>query len=335
MDNSALAFQSPVVWQYRTDPPDFSIAAGSCTYINEPGFDRPGEPYGGGYGIFQRIAEKDPDLMLWLGDNTYLRDPDFTSRSGMFHRFAHTRETPEMQYLLRAQPNYGIWDDHDYGPNDSDRSWAYKQWSMDAHQAFWANPTVGAGDVGGITSRFVWHDVDVFLLDNRWFRSPNTLEGEERVILGQQQEDWLIESLSSSRAPFKIVAVGGQLLTDAERYETWINIAPEERKRLLERIDANGIKGVVFLTGDRHHSEISRMDLPGGAWIYDITASPLTSRAHRQSGEPNRFRVVGSLLEQRSFVLLDVKGPRTERELWVRFYDTDGALLFEHRIAAP
>jgi alkaline phosphatase D len=335
LENSELQFQSPIPWPFRRDPPDFKLAAGSCTYINEAGYDRPGEPYGGDYRIFQSILDQEPDLMLWLGDNTYYRDPDFSSRSGMIHRFAHTRETPEMQGLLRAQPNYGIWDDHDYGPNDSDRSWAYKDWSLDVHRAFWPNPSVGAGDVGGITSRFVWNDVDVYLLDNRWFRSPNKLKGEERVIIGKEQEDWLIESLVSSRAPFKIVAVGGQLLTDAERYETWVNIAPEERERLLQRIDAEGISGVVFLTGDRHHSEISRIDLPGGAWVYDITTSPLTSRAHRQSEEPNRFRVAGSLLEQRNFVLLEVSGARKERVMMVRFFDSDGALLFEHRIEAP
>lgn len=336
LEGSELRFQSPIPWPYRQDPPAFKLAAGSCTYINEAGYDRPGSPYGGDYQIFERIVEKEPDLMLWLGDNTYLRDPDFSSRSGMFHRYDHTRATPEMQQLLRAQPNYAIWDDHDYGPNDSDRSWAYKAWSLEAHKAFWANPTVGAGDLeGGIASRFVWNDVDVFLLDNRWFRSPNRLVGSERVILGKAQEDWLIESLVSSRAPFKIIAVGGQVLTDAERYETWINIAPEERMRLLRRIGEEGIQGVVFLTGDRHHSEISRMELPGGNWIYDITASPLTSKAHRQSEEANRYRVEGSLLEQRSFVVLEVTGPREARHMMVRYYDSNGALLFEHGIQAP
>ncbi|MBK8613627.1 MAG: hypothetical protein IPN85_09025 [Flavobacteriales bacterium] len=38
--------------------------------MNEPAYDRPGTAYGGGYGIFNSIAETKPDLMLWLGDNT-------------------------------------------------------------------------------------------------------------------------------------------------------------------------------------------------------------------------------------------------------------------------
>ena len=44
---------------------------------------RPGRPYGGGEGIFDAIAATGPDLMLWLGDNIYLRDPTYTSLEGI------------------------------------------------------------------------------------------------------------------------------------------------------------------------------------------------------------------------------------------------------------
>ncbi|MCB0638944.1 MAG: PhoD-like phosphatase N-terminal domain-containing protein, partial [Lewinella sp.] len=80
-------FQTQALWQYRTDPPTFTVAVGSCAYVNEPKYDRPGTPYGGDYQIFQAIHAKDPDAMLWLGDNTYLREVDWYSRSGVFHRY--------------------------------------------------------------------------------------------------------------------------------------------------------------------------------------------------------------------------------------------------------
>jgi alkaline phosphatase D len=41
-----LEFQVPALWQYRTDPPDFSFVFGSCNYINEAETDRPGRPSG-------------------------------------------------------------------------------------------------------------------------------------------------------------------------------------------------------------------------------------------------------------------------------------------------
>ena len=51
-------FRTQKLWQYRTDPPNFSIAAGSCVYINEEIYDRPGKPYGSEYGIFNSIFNK-------------------------------------------------------------------------------------------------------------------------------------------------------------------------------------------------------------------------------------------------------------------------------------
>ena len=43
-----LTIRTQPLWQYRTDPPELNFLLGSCTYINEPEYDRPGEPYGGG-----------------------------------------------------------------------------------------------------------------------------------------------------------------------------------------------------------------------------------------------------------------------------------------------
>jgi len=99
-----LRFQTQPLWQWRTDPPTFTVAVGSCLYINDPPFDRPGSPYGGHYNILTHIAQRNPDLMIWLGDNTYLREADFDSPAMMSYRYAHTRQIPELQPLLaRAQ----------------------------------------------------------------------------------------------------------------------------------------------------------------------------------------------------------------------------------------
>ena len=59
-----LVFQSQALWQYRTDPPNFKFALGSCNHINEAETDRPGKVYGGGYEIFSSIYDKKPDFMI-------------------------------------------------------------------------------------------------------------------------------------------------------------------------------------------------------------------------------------------------------------------------------
>ena len=84
-----------VLWDYRIDPPAFSVLAGSCVFINDSAYDRPGKPYGGEYEIFEAMADEDASMMLWLGDNIYLREVDFQSYSGYLYRYTHTRQTPE------------------------------------------------------------------------------------------------------------------------------------------------------------------------------------------------------------------------------------------------
>ncbi|MBT3453481.1 MAG: alkaline phosphatase family protein, partial [Lentimicrobiaceae bacterium] len=115
------SFQTQSIWKWRTDPPNFSFVMGSGTYINEDRYDRPGKRYGDGYQIFNSMLELNPDFMLWLGDNVYLREPDWNSKTGIYHRYTHSRSTPEMQAFLASTHNYAILDDHDFGPNDSDR----------------------------------------------------------------------------------------------------------------------------------------------------------------------------------------------------------------------
>lgn len=326
-----LTFKTPTLWQYRTDPPALKIAVGSCAYVNEEGTDRPGKPYGGDYQIFDAIYKQKPDVMMWLGDNVYLRETDWYSRTGMVHRYTHTRSIPEMQPLLGNSINLAIWDDHDYGPNDSDRSYTKKDDALAVFKDFWANPSYGVNGQGGTTSSYEWNDIQFFMLDDRWFRSPNNLKTADRDYLGKMQADWLIEALVSSNATFKFVCVGGQVLNPVQKYETMANVAPKEREYLLNRIADEGLKNVIFLTGDRHHSELSMTEIKG-IKIYDWTVSPLTSGTHAASDEANTLRVEGSYIGDKNFGVIEVTGTRKERKLNIKLLGNDGKELWKYDI---
>lgn len=328
-------FQSQTLWQYRTDPPNFKIALGSCVYINEPATDRPSSPYGGEYKIFSSIADQDPDMMLWLGDNTYFREADWNSWTGIIHRHTHSRSVPEMQKLLGTTHNYAIWDDHDYGPNDSDRSYVHKDWTREAFDYFWGNPEAKIGNLESITTMFQFNDLDFFLLDNRYYRSPNRRKTGDKTILGKEQLEWLIDALVASRAPFKMVCIGGQVLNTAAVYENYAANHAEERRYLLKRIEEEDIKGVVFLTGDRHHSELSSRTNLAGNTIYDFTVSPLTSGSGRGNEEEgNKHKVEGTFVNQRNFGIIEVSGSRLERVLILRTMDVDGNEIWAQKISA-
>lgn len=325
-------FTTQKLWQWRNGPPDFSVALGSCSYINEARYDRPGDGYGSGYGIFEAIYEKQPDAMVWLGDNIYLREADWYTWTGILHRYTHTRSTPEMQPLLASAHHYAIWDDHDFGPNNSDRSFIHKDKTLKAFQLFWGNPTYGLPGQKGITSFFQYNDIDFFLLDNRYFRSPNNRRSGEATILGEEQLEWLIDALSNSRSPFKMVCIGGQVLNTVAEYENYANRHWKERQYLLKRIEEEGIRNVVFLTGDRHHTEMSGYTNNAGHKVYDITISPLTSGSGHGEEEANDLRLEGTFVNEQNFGILEFSGPRTERQLTITVYDQEGNELWSRSL---
>jgi alkaline phosphatase D len=331
---SEQVFQTLPIWLWRTDAPDFKFAFGSCNYVNEAAYDRPGTPYGGFYEIYNSIYQKKPDFMVWGGDNVYLREPDWNSKTGIYKRYTHTRSIKELQPLLANVHHYAILDDHDFGSNDSDRSFIHKDKTLKAFEDFWGNPTFGmGGDKAAITS-FTWNDCAFFLLDNRTYKSPNKRKSTKCTILGETQKEWLIDALTESKATFKFVVMGGQFLNPNAVFENYSNCA-SEKDTLLSLLTKENIKGVVFLTGDRHHSELNILPRPGNYPLHDFTVSPLTA-GPSDSGvkEINALRVKESLVTERNFSIFQIAGNKADRQLKCTIFDSKGNEKFSYTIQA-
>ncbi|GAB2600713.1 alkaline phosphatase D family protein [Spirosoma areae] len=327
-------FQTQPLWQWRTDPPAFRFGVGSCTYVNEPDTDRPGTPYGGGYEIFTALSAQKPDFMLWTGDNTYTRETDWNSRSGVLRRYTHTRSLPEMQPLLANTHNYATWDDHDYGPNDSDRSYWLKDVTLDAFKLFWANPNYIFPE--GCTGTFTWNDCQFFLLDDRTFRAPNEMpDGPAKAYFGEKQMQWLLDALTFSKASFKFIVTGGQIVNPAKTAENY-SIYGTERERLFKAITDAKIPGVLFITGDRHHSILHKLDRAGSYPLYDLTISPLTSGPSKPNADELKQAtyIDGTLVSDRNFGILSVSGPLKDRVLTINVYDQKGTQRWTKELRA-
>ena len=332
--NYAMEFQTQELWKWRTDPPDVKFIIGSCSYINETKFDRPGKPYGSNFEIFNSINKKNPDFMLWLGDNTYLREPDWNSRTGFIKRYSHTRAFPELQPLLASTHHYATWDDHDYGPNNSDGSFWLKETASEIFKLFWGNPNYNVTGKGGITGFFQWSDLDFFLLDNRYHRTANNNLTGNRQMLGKDQIDWLINALSFSQASFKFVAVGGQVISNGAVYENYATY-PDERKYLLDKIREAKIEGVIFLDGDRHHTILSKMQETKNVYpLYDLTCSSLTAGVNNDNEPYNSFKLEETFVNVNNFGMLNVTGPTNDRQLTIQIFDKDGKELWIKSIKA-
>ena len=331
-------FTTKDLWQYRKPAPDFSFLAGSCLYVNEPIYDRP-QPYGKDSSILESMAKEKSAFMLWLGDNWYTRESDFFSDWGLWYRASHDRKERIMQNFLKAMPHYAIWDDHDYGPNNADKSYNLKETSRKVFTSYWGNPSYGEDGIG-IYTKFSFADADFFLLDDRTFRSADFMDAlvdgkpnPDKRMFGEKQMTWLKNALINSYAPFKIIVTGSQVLNVASTLDC-LNDYPVEFQELLGFLESEKIPGILFMTGDRHHSEVIRYERPKAYTLYDITTSPLSAgvSAVRDGEKDNPARVTGTLVEAQNYSRISISGKQRERKLKVEFLGLKGEKLAEWNI---
>jgi len=327
--------QTQAMWRWRGDPPAFRFAIGSCAYTNDPPFDRPGIPYGSDHEIFAALAQQRADFMLWLGDNVYYREADWLTEGGMRNRWATHRELPSLQALLASTHHYGVWDDHDYGPNNSDRSFRGRTVALEVFRDYWMNPSYGTLETPGVFGRFEWGDVEFFLLDDRFYRTPDDWPaGADKRMWGEAQFRWLKESLRSSPATFKIVANGSQMLQPTLHEEELGRFA--EKKELLEFLNKEEISGVILLSGDVHHTELLRLPRPDAYTLFEFTSSPLSAGGRRDHVyDENPLRVPGTWVTGgvHNFGIIEVSGPRGARQLLLKTLDKTGRILWQHALS--
>ena len=327
-------FRTQAHWQYRTDAPTVRIATGSCAYMNDFRFDRPGQPYGAGEEVFDSIAAAEPDLVLWLGDNIYLRETEYTSRDGINRRYRFHRRHERMRKLWTAAPHVAIWDDHDFGPNNSDFSFPGRAWTTEAFLRYW--PMAYPPPPDGLYGTVLQGDVDIFLLDDRTNRFPERWpEGPDKAMYGAKQMLWLKAALTYSRAPFKLVAGGSQFLNKVAG-DSWVRYGPEAAE-FLHFLEERRIPGVIFLSGDRHFTQHLRIQRQGLYALNELTISPFTSGPSSTLNEAERSNpdlMPGTLYNDRNFALITVSGTRRERAFSIEVRDTRGAKQWEWKTTA-
>jgi alkaline phosphatase D len=142
--------------------------------------------------------------------------------------------------------------------------------------------------------------------------------------------EWLIQGLRQSEASFKFVCFGNQVLntfTGSEDFHAnYRNLFPGERRQLLSAIYRYDIRNVVFLSGDRHFSEFSKIDSSGEPTLYELTASPYRSTPTSWAipEKSNTARIDGSRFGMPNFGLIQVTGPPGNRRLLLQIQNRFG-----------
>ncbi len=226
-------------------------------------------------------AEGAFDVLLMLGDNHYANTTEIEKLRVYYT--AH-RLSAGWRALSARTPVYAIWDDHDYGPNNSDGTQEGKENSLKIFREFWANPSSGEADNPGCYFTFTRGDVQFFMLDGRYHRSPDKAEDTpEKTMLGKKQLEWLKRGLLASKARVKLLANGSEW----ESYgsdDSW-SLYKQERDPFFAWIDEHKIEGVIFLSGDRHFSSGYHIN---GRFL-ELSAGPLGSNNSKLRPNPERF----------------------------------------------
>ena len=284
------------------------IAFGSCAEQSKP------QP------IWDAVLAADPDLFVFLGDNVY---GDTRERVVLERAYAALAAKPGFQRLRASTPVMATWDDHDYGENDAGAEYPMKVASRDVFFQFWGEAAASPRRLrDGVYTSVVFgppgQRVQVILLDLRWNRTPiarNTAFPDDEIyadwaraqaraghavpgpyardpspqatMLGEAQWAWLGQQL---RQPAEVRLIGSslQVLADFPGWEAWVNY-PRDQARLFQLIRDSGANGVVFLSGDTHYGEITRLDANVPYPLTDLTSSGLTEEWHVKV--PNALRV--------------------------------------------
>jgi len=216
--------------------------------------------------------------------------------------------TPAQSALYSSVPSAWVWDDHDFGDNDSNAtspsrdavSIAYRQavphWAVDPDPATPINQAFSVGRVRIVTC------------DTRSHRTADTM-------LGAAQEAWLIEELRSASETHALVVWANPApwnVAVSPGTDQWGGFA-DERTRIANAIAEANITNLVMISGDWHTAAID--DGSNTAYADDgspgfplIHAAPL-DRPGRQLGETFSHGVFTNAGQFGTIRVLDDGGP--------------------------
>lgn len=323
-----------------TEMPNFVVGFGSCIFTARIPVQN----------IWEQVARHRPAAFLFLGDNIYLPSKVAafeTDRETVRYSLANlnqiARNVAGLQTIMATTPCYAIWDDHEFGPDNSDRTFRWREDFLEMFGRYWPNPSAGTRDTPGVFHSFRIADVEFFMLDDRYHRDPNKA-ADRGTMLGAGQLAWLKAGLKASTATFKVIANGGSMVVDA-REEAWSNFG-NERDDFLRWMFGERIPGVFFLAGDWHVGTLNKLHRPQDGYpLYELLSSnaaatlprvpagPDAPEAAQKSGGGGNRQAAGPVVRDFNFGALRFAGPKGKRTATLQIIDEAGAVRVQQILA--
>lgn len=292
--------------------------------------------------LWKEVNSLKPDIWIWLGDNIY---GDTEDMEVMRSHYDLQKSHPDYQQLLTQTEVIGIWDDHDFGANNAGKEYPAKDASKIESFKFLDVPQDHpAWNRKAAYQSYTYKNDDksikVILLDTRYYRDelkwkyPGTmrqtsLKNEDGEVLGKSQWVWLEEQLADTTVDLFLLGTGIQLIPYQHQWEKWSNF-PKERNRLLKTLAKLEVP-LIVISGDRHLSEVSKMDLEGCRFpLYEFTSSSLTSPASKKK-DLNEFRV-DELIYETNFATMEIQWTGQTPKIQVTYSGKENEVYQQHFI---
>ena len=220
-----------------------------------------------GYPALESIRRLNPDFFVGTGDNVYYDSHDeleATSLEGMRRKWHEQFAQPRFAELFKHVPTYWEKDDHDHRYNDCDRTGGRAPSSELGIRVFREQvPVVDLDEPDSKAKTYRTHRINqhlqIWLVEGRDYRSPNKMaDGPEKTLWGDEQIEWLKESLLASTATHKILISPTPMVgpDDAYKIDNHTNHRGfrHEGRAFFEWIKQNKLdqNGFVVVCGDRH-----------------------------------------------------------------------------------
>lgn len=235
-----------------------------------------------------RTHSSGPLFFLDLGDTVYydpgsgVYTPD-ASPTTYRRIYDDIHLQPRRAALYQAMPFVYVWDDHDFGPNDSDRTAVGRNNACLTYRERVPSYPLPAG-IGANPIYQAWMDgrVQFIMSDTRSDRSPNSdPDNAAKTMLGTAQKSWMRGVLESSTAEFLVWVNPTPWLGTVD--DSWSGGFTTERDEIAQMlIDTVWASRMICITADSHALGIcSPGNNPyGGFAIYQcapIDAAPSTA----------------------------------------------------------
>lgn len=300
---------------FATAPPDLSPSHVRVAFVSCVGYNG----YDSAATWADLAARTNFDLLLMLGDNVYANSTD-PAVLGQY--FAVQRHLPGYADIARRIPQYAIWDNHDYGPEPTDRTAKHKDQALRLFKNLWPNPSYGEADNPGVYHHFTRGGVDFLMLDNRYHRSPdNSPDDGTKSMLGEKQLAWFKVQLLASKAPVKVLAIGCEWESDGLK-NSWSNFK-REREDVLKFIEDNKISGVLMVSGDRHFTAAYQVI---GKFI-EVTSGPMGSVNSTSKPTPEMFYYSG---KGKFYCIFDLNTRDARPKVTLEVYKASEGLVERH-----